>query len=35
MGIYKEAERKQQTDVVNTLKRVDPTNSSKYQEIIQ
>jgi len=34
-GIYKDAERKQQVDLVNMLKRLDPTNASKYQEIIQ
>ncbi|PKR81564.1 DUF4835 domain-containing protein [Brumimicrobium salinarum] len=35
IGIFKDAERKQQTEVVNLLKRIDPTNASKYQEIIQ
>jgi len=34
-GIYKDADRKQQVDVVNMLKRLDPTNASKYQEILQ
>jgi len=34
-GIFKDAERKQQTDIVNLLKRIDPTNASKYQEILQ
>jgi hypothetical protein len=34
-GVFKDAERKQQTDVVNLLKRIDPTNASKYQEILQ
>ncbi|HLW29394.1 MAG TPA: DUF4835 family protein [Brumimicrobium sp.] len=35
IGVFKDAERKQQTDVVNLLKRIDPTNTSKYQEILQ
>lgn len=34
-NIYREADRKQQTEVVNILKRIDPTNASLYQEIIQ
>ena len=34
-GVFKDADRKQQVDVVNMLKRLDPTNASKYQEIIQ
>lgn len=33
-GVYADGERKQKIDVVNTLKRLDPTNSSKYQEIL-
>lgn len=34
-SIYAEAERKQKMEVVNTLKRIDPSNSSKYQEILE
>lgn len=34
-NIFKEADRKQQTEIVNLLKRIDPTNASMYQEIIQ
>jgi len=33
-GIYQDADTKQKTDVVNLLKRIDPANSSKYQEIL-
>jgi hypothetical protein len=33
-GIYQDADTKLKTDVVNLLKRIDPTNSSKYQEIL-
>lgn len=33
-GVYIEGERKQKIDLVNTLKRLDPANSSKYQEIL-
>jgi hypothetical protein len=33
-GLYAEGERKQKVEVVNTLKRLDPANSSKYQEIL-
>ena len=34
-GVYSDAERKEKVDVVNTLKRLDPANSSKYQEILE
>jgi hypothetical protein len=34
-GVFKDAERKQKTDVVNMLRRIDPANSSKYQEILE
>jgi hypothetical protein len=34
-SIYKEAEQRQKNDVVNLLKRLDPANSSKYQEILE
>ncbi len=33
-GIFQDAETKQKTDVVNVLKRLDPANASKYQEIL-
>lgn len=33
-NLFEDAEAKEKTEVVNILKRVDPTNSSKYQEII-
>lgn len=33
-GIFKDAPTKQKTDLVNILKRLDPSNSSKYQEIL-
>lgn len=33
-GVYADADRKEKVDVVNTLKRLDPANSSKYQEIL-
>lgn len=35
VNVFQEAERKQQTDIVNLLKRIDPTNASKYQEILE
>lgn len=34
-NIYREAEQRQKNDVVNLLKRLDPANSSKYQEILE
>lgn len=34
-SIFTEADKKQQTELVNVLKRLDPTNASKYQEIFQ
>lgn len=34
-GIYKEADQRQKNDVVNLLKRLDPANASKYQEILE
>lgn len=33
-GIFSDAPTKQKTDLVNILKRLDPSNSSKYQEIL-
>ncbi len=33
-NLFEDAETKEKTEVVNLLKRVDPTNSSKYQEIL-
>ena len=35
LGPYAEAEVKQKNEVVNLLKRVDPANSSKYQQILE
>jgi hypothetical protein len=34
-NIYSDAELKDKNDVVNLLKRLDPVNSSKYQEILE
>ena len=34
-NLYEDAEIKEKTDVVNLLKRLDPANSSKYQEILE
>lgn len=34
-NIYREAETKQKNNVVGLLKRLDPANSSKYQEILE
>ena len=34
-NLYAEAEVKQKNEVVNLLKRVDPANSSKYQQILE
>lgn len=34
-NIYRDAEQRQKNDVVNLLKRLDPANSSKYQEILE
>lgn len=34
-NLYSEAEAKQKSDVVNLLKKIDPANSSKYQEILE
>lgn len=34
-GIYKDGDQRQKSDVVNLLKRLDPANSSKYQEIME
>ncbi|MEX2484327.1 MAG: DUF4835 family protein [Brumimicrobium sp.] len=34
-GIYKDADQRQKSDVVNLLKRLDPANSSKYEEILE
>jgi hypothetical protein len=33
-GLYSDAEVKEKNDVVNLLKRIDPANSSRYQEIL-
>jgi len=33
-NLYAEAEVKEKNDIVNLLKRIDPANSSKYQEIL-
>lgn len=33
-GVFKDAETRQKTELVNLLKRLDPANSSKYQEIL-
>lgn len=33
-GVFKDAPTKQKTELVNILKRLDPANSSKYQEIL-
>lgn len=33
-GIFKDADTRQKTELVNLLKRLDPANSSKYQEIL-
>ena len=34
-NLYEDAEAKEKSDIVNLLKRIDPTNSSKYQEILE
>jgi len=34
-SIFKDAEQKQKNSVVSLLKRLDPANSSKYQEILE
>jgi hypothetical protein len=33
-GLYSDAEVKDKNDVVNLLKRIDPANASRYQEIL-
>ena len=33
-NMYSEAEIKEKNEIVNLLKRIDPANSSKYQEIL-
>jgi hypothetical protein len=33
-SLFSDAEQKEKTDLVNLLKRLDPANSSKYQEIL-
>jgi hypothetical protein len=33
-NLYADAEVKDKNEVVNLLKRIDPTNASRYQEII-
>lgn len=35
IGIYQDAPQKEKTDMVTLLKRIDPANSDKYQEILQ
>lgn len=35
VNLYGDAEAKEKNQVVNLLKRIDPTNSSKYQEILE
>ena len=32
--MYSEADMKEKNEIVNLLKRIDPANSSKYQEIL-
>jgi hypothetical protein len=34
-NVFKDAEQRQKTDIVSLLKRLDPANSSKYQEILE
>lgn len=34
-GVFKDGDQGQKSDVVNLLKRLDPANSSKYQEILE
>lgn len=34
-NLYEDAETKEKNEIVNLLKRLDPTNSSKYQEILE
>lgn len=34
-GVFSDADTKQKTDVLNLLKRLDPSNTSKYQEILE
>ena len=33
-NLYEDAEARDKNNIVNLLKRIDPTNSSKYQEIL-
>ncbi len=33
-NLYSDAEQKEKTDITNLLKKIDPANSSKYQEIL-
>jgi hypothetical protein len=35
VNLYEDADPKEKNEVVNLLKRIDPTNSSKYQEILE
>ena len=35
VNLYEDADAKEKNQVVNLLKRLDPTNSSKYQEILE
>jgi hypothetical protein len=34
-NIFQEAEVSEKTSVVNLMKKIDPTNSQKYEEILQ
>ena len=34
VSLYEDAEAREKNEIVNLLKRIDPTNSSKYQEIL-
>lgn len=34
INLYEDAEAREKNEIVNLLKRIDPTNSSKYQEIL-
>ena len=34
ISLYEDAEAREKNEIVNLLKRIDPTNSSKYQEIL-
>jgi hypothetical protein len=34
-NLYADAEPQEKSEIVNLLKRIDPANSSKYQEILE